>query len=61
LQLCMWIITPILAAHKLESFGALANQAKWGKGIYLLNKSLQTGTIVVHGIIGLFGIFGNRL
>jgi hypothetical protein len=48
LQPCMWIITPILAAHKLESFGALASQAKWGKGIYLLNKSLQMDIIVVH-------------
>ncbi len=44
----MWIITPTLAAHKLEAFGALADEAKWGKGIYLLNKGLQTGIIVVH-------------
>jgi hypothetical protein len=44
----MWIITPTLAAHKLESFGAIANEAKWGTGIYVLNKSLQTGIIVIH-------------
>ena len=48
LQPRMWIITPTLAAHKLETFGALADEARWGKGIYLLNKSLQTGIIVVH-------------
>jgi Domain of unknown function (DUF4351) len=44
----MWIITPTLAAHKLELFSALADEAKWGKGIYLLGKGLQTGVIVVH-------------
>jgi Domain of unknown function (DUF4351) len=48
LQPRMWIITPTLAAHKLESFGAIADEAKWGTGIYLLSKSLQTGIIVVH-------------
>jgi hypothetical protein len=44
----MWIITPTLAAHKLELFSALADEARWGKGIYLLGKGLQTGIIVVH-------------
>jgi Domain of unknown function (DUF4351) len=44
----MWIITPTLAVHKLETFGAFADEAKWGKGIYLLSKGLQTGVIVVH-------------
>ncbi len=48
LQPRMWIITPTLAAHKLESFGAIANEAKWGAGIYMLSKSLQTGIIVIH-------------
>jgi hypothetical protein len=48
LQPRMWIITPTLAAHKLEVFGAIADQARWGKGIYLLSKGLQTGIIVVH-------------
>jgi Domain of unknown function (DUF4351) len=42
----MWIITPTLAVHKLETFGALATT--WGRGIYLLSKGLQTGIIVVH-------------
>jgi Domain of unknown function (DUF4351) len=44
----MWIITPTLASHKLELFSALADEARWGKGIYLLGKGLQTGIIVVH-------------
>jgi hypothetical protein len=48
LQPRMWIITPTLAAHKLEVFGALADEARWGKGIYLLGQGLQTGIIVVH-------------
>jgi Domain of unknown function (DUF4351) len=48
LQPRMWIITPTLASHKLELFSALADEARWGKGIYLLGKGLQTGIIVVH-------------
>jgi Domain of unknown function (DUF4351) len=48
LQPRMWIITPTLAAHKLEAFGALADETRWEKGIYLLNKGLQTGIIVIH-------------
>jgi Domain of unknown function (DUF4351) len=44
----MWIITPTLAAHKLETFGAIADESKWGTGVYLLSKGLQTGIIVVH-------------
>lgn len=44
----MWIITPTLAAHKLETFSAMADETNWGKGIYLLGKGLQTGIIVVH-------------
>lgn len=27
----MWIITPTLAAHKLETFGAIADESKWAK------------------------------
>jgi Domain of unknown function (DUF4351) len=44
----MWIITPTLAAHKLELFSAIADEARWGKGFYLLGQGLQTGIIVVH-------------
>jgi Domain of unknown function (DUF4351) len=44
----MWIITPTLAVNKLETFSAIADEATWGKGIYLLPKGLQTGIIVVH-------------
>jgi hypothetical protein len=44
----MWIITPTLASHKLEFCGALADEARWGKGIYLLSKVVQTGIIVIH-------------
>jgi hypothetical protein len=48
LQPRMWIITPTLASHKLEACGALADESRWGKGIYLLSKVVQTGIIVVH-------------
>jgi hypothetical protein len=48
LQPRMWIITPTLAAHKLELFSAIADEARWGKGFYLLGQGLQTGIIVVH-------------
>jgi hypothetical protein len=44
----MWIITPTLAVNKLETFGAVADEATWGKGIYLLYQGLQTGIIIVH-------------
>ncbi len=48
LQPRMWIITPTLAAHKLAIFGAQADEARWGSGIYLLPPGIQTGIIVVH-------------
>jgi Domain of unknown function (DUF4351) len=44
----MWIITPTLAANKLETFSAVADEDTWGKGIYLLPNSLQTGIIIIH-------------
>jgi Domain of unknown function (DUF4351) len=44
----MWIITPTLAANKLETFSAVADEDTWGKGIYLLPKGLQTGIIIIH-------------
>ena len=48
LQAFMWIITPTIAAHKLEKFHAVSNETIWGSGIYLLPEVLQTGIIVVH-------------
>ena len=47
-QAFMWIITPTLAAHKLEKFHATTDEINWGSGIYLLPEGLQTGIIVVH-------------
>ena len=47
-QAFMWIITPTLAAHKLDKFHAINDETTWGKGIYLLPEVLQTGIIVVH-------------
>ena len=47
-QAFMWIITPTIAAHKLEKFHAVSNEITWGSGIYLLPEVLQTGIIVVH-------------
>ena len=47
-QAFMWIITPTIAAHKLEKFHAVSNETTWGSGIYLLPEVLQTGIIVVH-------------
>ena len=47
-QAFMWIITPTIAAHKLEKFHAVSNETTWGLGIYLLPEVLQTGIIVVH-------------
>ncbi len=44
----MWIITPTIAAHKLEKFHAVSNEITWGSGLYLLPEGLQTGIIVVH-------------
>ena len=47
-QAFMWIITPTIAAHKLEKFHAVNDETAWGSGIYLLPEVLQTGIIVVH-------------
>ena len=47
-QAFMWIITPTIAAHKLEKFHAVSDETTWGSGIYLLPEVLQTGIIVVH-------------
>ncbi len=47
-QTFMWIITPTIAAHKLEKFHAISDEAIWGSGIYLFPEGLQTGIIVVH-------------
>lgn len=47
-QAFMWIITPTIAAHKLEKFHAVSNEITWGSGLYLLPEGLQTGIIVVH-------------
>jgi Domain of unknown function (DUF4351) len=44
----MWIVTPTLAQHKLEKFGAVCDEATWGSGVYLIPEGLQTGIIVVH-------------
>jgi hypothetical protein len=44
----MWIVTPTLAQHKLEKFGAICDEATWGAGVYLMPAGLQTGIIVVH-------------
>ena len=48
LQPRIWIVTPTLSSPKLVMFGAVADQATWGKGIYLLAPGLQTGIIVIH-------------
>ena len=47
-QAFMWIITPTIAAHRLEKFHAVSDETTWGSGIYLLPEGLQTGIIVVH-------------
>ena len=47
-QAFMWIITPTIAAHKLEKFHAVGDETIWGSGIYFLPEVLQTGIIVVH-------------
>ncbi|MCY7407512.1 MAG: DUF4351 domain-containing protein [Alkalinema sp. CAN_BIN05] len=47
-QAFMWIITPTIAAHKLEKFHALSDETTWGSGIHLLPEVFQMGIIVVH-------------
>ena len=47
-QIFMWIITPTLAAHKLEKFNAINDKSTWGTGVYILPEGLQTGIIIVH-------------
>jgi Domain of unknown function (DUF4351) len=44
----MWILTPTLATHTLNGFGAVNDEALWGKGVYLLPVHFQAGIIVVH-------------
>jgi hypothetical protein len=43
----LWILTPTLAAEKLESFGAKSN-SNWGQGIFLLPPGFKTGIVVIH-------------
>ncbi len=47
-QAFMWIITPTLAQHKLDKFGAVCDEAVWGKGVYIATEGFQMGIIVVH-------------
>ncbi len=47
-QAFMWIVTPTLAQHKLERFGAVCDEAVWGQGVYIATAGFQMGIIVVH-------------
>ncbi len=47
-QAFMWVVTPTLAQHKLDRFGAVCDEAVWGKGVYIATAGLQMGIIVVH-------------
>jgi Domain of unknown function (DUF4351) len=44
----LWILTPTLAAATLESFGAITDVERWGKGVYLLPSGQKTGIVVIH-------------
>jgi hypothetical protein len=44
----LWILTPTLAAHKLEGFGVTLNLDEWCTGVYLAPKHYKMGIIVIH-------------
>jgi hypothetical protein len=43
----LWILTPTLAAEKLELFGAKSS-SNWGQGIFLLPPGFKTGIVIIH-------------
>jgi hypothetical protein len=45
-QAFMWIITPTSAQHKLNKFGAVCDEAVWGKGLNLMSaKDIFHGSV----------------
>ncbi len=44
----LWILSPTASQEFLEGFGAKLDEAQWGKGVYLFDKSWRGAVVVIH-------------